>query len=126
MNLLPNGNFRVAPGEIVNVAVTAQNTMFLAIFSDLLVADWDFVSPPQQVGANRVREVRRFTAPQNAPARESFTLIMDFIRTPGVPIPPGTQYIIELQGSIGNPIQVPVPPVAPFPVDQQFIFEVRP
>jgi len=125
MNLQANGNFHVTPGEVVTVAVTAVNTMYLAIFSDLLISDWQIVEPPHPVTPREVREVRRFTAALTAPSREAFALLFDFVRNPGSPVPAGAQYVVQLQGTVGPPVGFPVPPIGPFPIDQQFVFEVR-
>jgi hypothetical protein len=124
MNLQPNGNFHVTAGEVITVTVTAVNTMYLAIFSDLLVADWDRVTPPQVAGPNRASETRRFTASTLA-GREAFTILFDFVRNPGQMVPPTAQYIVDVRGTVGVPVSVPIPPVPPFPLDQQFVFEVR-
>jgi hypothetical protein len=124
MILQPNGNFHLTPGEVITVTVTAVNTMYLAIFSDLLVADWDRVQPPQVSGPNQASETRRFRASTTAPAREAFTILFDFVHNPGQIVPTTAQYIVDVRGTVGVPVRVPIPPVPPFPLDQQFVFEV--
>ena len=47
MQLQPDGDLQIAPGETVTVAVTAVNTHYLAIFGDLLNADWVIAQPLQ-------------------------------------------------------------------------------
>ena len=58
MQVQHDGDLEIVTGELVTVTVTAIKTHYLAIFGDLLHAEWMIVSPVQPVGPEMVREVR--------------------------------------------------------------------
>src|SRR4051812_41895150 len=77
MQLQQDGDLQLKPGEVVTVAVTALNTHYLAIFADLLQADWSITQPLEAVPSG-AREIRSFT--EGAGCTESFAITCDFVR----------------------------------------------
>ena len=123
MVLQPDGDLQLAHGELVTVTVTANLTHYLAIFSDLLVAEWTIVQPVHAVSPTSTQETRSFVA--GAPAQESFALTFDFVRNQQGAANPGAEYLIQLRGDRGPfMVQKRIIPIPPFPVGRPFLFEV--
>lgn len=127
MIVQPDGDFQIKPGEVVTFTITAINTVYLAIPSRLRQATWQIVAPPHSVGPNTTQEMRRFQAGLTTPDVESTTIIFDFIRNAADVVPPGAQYVVDVQGSNGAFVaRKVILPIPPFPVDRHFMFEVLP
>lgn len=124
MRLQPDGDLEIAPGELVTVSVTAINTHYLAIFGDLLQADWAIVQPLHQVAPNATQETRSFAA--GVAPGEAFSISFDFIRNLQNQVNPGATYQITVVGSGPFRIQKSILPIPPFPIVRPFVFEVRP
>ena len=123
MVLQQDGDLQIAPGEVVTVTVTANRTHYLAIFSDLLVADWAVVQPIHQVGQVSTQETRSFVA--GAGPQEAFALSVDFVRNQQGATNPGAEYLIQVRGDRGPfVIQKRIVPIPPFPIGRPFLFEV--
>jgi hypothetical protein len=122
MKLQPDGDIQVAPGERVVVAVTSISTQYLAIFSDLLTADWVIEQPLQALG-NGAREIRSFTAGDGG--TDAFAITFDFVRNvQGQPDPDGS-YEIAIRGDKGAfTIQKRILPSKILPINRPFLFEV--
>ena len=123
MKLQPDGDLQVAPGEVVTVMVTAANTHYLAIFSDLQRAEWTIVEPVHQVSQVAVQETRSFVA--GASGSEVFALTLDFVRDKQGATHPQAQYVIQVRGN-REPFTVTkqIVPIPPFPIGRPFLFEV--
>jgi hypothetical protein len=118
-----DGDLQIAHGEVVTVTVTANRTHYLAIFSDLLAADWTIVQPVHAISQTSVQETRSFAA--GAGALESFTLSLDFVRNQQGATAPGAEYLIQVRGDRGPlVIQKRIVPIPPFPIGRPFTFEV--
>ena len=118
-----DGDLEIAPGELVTVTVTAVRTHYLAIYGDLLHAEWTIVSPVQPVAPEMVREVRNFVA--QAPGTEGFAISCDFVRNTQNQPNPGALYEILLKGDGPLMIRKVILPLPPFPAVRPFVFEVR-
>jgi hypothetical protein len=118
-----DGDLEIAPGELVTVTVTAVRTHYLAIYGDLLHAEWTIVSPVQPVAPEMVREVRSFVA--QAPGTEGFAISCDFVRNTQNEPNPGALYEILLKGDGPLVIRKVILPLPPFPAVRPFVFEVR-
>jgi len=123
----------ISPGELVTVSITAVNTHYLAIFGDLLHADWTIVQPLHQVrstvpGDTRLfmQETRSFIA-MTGPGSDGFSIQSDFVRNAQNQPNAGAAYEIVIAGSVGPfRIQKQIFPIPPFPIVRPFMFEVRP
>ena len=123
MVLQPDGDLQIAHGEVVSVTVTANRTHYLAIFSDLLAADWTIVQPLHAASPTSVQETRSFVA--GAGAQEAFALSLDFVRNQQGATNPGAEYLIQVRGDRGPfAVQKLIVPIPPFPVGRPFVFEV--
>jgi hypothetical protein len=123
MRIQPDGDIEIATEEKILVAVTAVRTHYLAIFSDLLTADWAIVEPLHATGNNGAREVRSFKA--HAAGTEAFTITCDFVRNAAGDTNQGAEYEIALKGEDGPfTIVKRIRPVPPFPIARPFVFEV--
>jgi hypothetical protein len=118
-----DGDLQIAQGELVTVTVRAFGTHYLAIFGDLLHADWTIVDPLHQTATGVVQEVRSFVAA--APGTEAFAISCDFVRNTQSQPNPGASYQILLKGSGPLVIQKQILPLPPFPAVRPFVFEVR-
>jgi hypothetical protein len=123
MQLQPDGDLEIAHGEVVTVTVMANRIHYLALFSDLLEADWTIVQPVHAVNPTSTQETRSFVA--GAGTREAFTLTLDFVRNQAGGTNPGAEYLIQVRGDRGQfAIQKRIIPIPPFPVGRPFLFEV--
>jgi hypothetical protein len=129
MKLQADGDLEVAVGEVVTVRVTAVNTHYLAIFSDLQRADWTIVQPvrsvqPGQPGVQtQFEETRSFVA--NIPGAEAFALTLDFVRNQAGATASNAHYVIQVVGSAGAfAVTKQIRPIPPFPIGRPFLFEV--
>ena len=118
-----DGDLQIAPGELVRVTVRAVGTHYLAIFGDLLHADWTIVEPVHQAAPGVVQEVRSFVA--QGPGMEAFAISCDFVRNTQNQPNPGASYQILLQGHGPLVIQKQILPLPPFPAVRPFVFEVQ-
>jgi hypothetical protein len=123
MLLQPDGDLQIARGEVVTVTVTANNTHYLAIFSDLQQANWTIVHPIHPIGPVSVQETRSFIG--GPPGLEGFALTLDFVRDQQGATQPGAEYVIHVKGN-GGPffVQKRIVPIPPFPIGRPFVFEV--
>jgi hypothetical protein len=123
MRVQPDGDLEIAHGEVVTVTVTANNTHYLAIFSNLLSATWTILQPVHQAGPNSIQETRSFVA--GAGSQEAFALSLDFVRNQAGATNPGAEYFIDVQGNLPPfGIRKRIVPIPPFPVGRPFVFEV--
>ena len=129
MKLQADGDLEVAAGEIVTVRVTAVNTHYLAIFSDLQKTEWTIVQPvrsvpPGQPGVQtQSEETRSFVA--TTPGTEAFALTLDFVRNQMGATPHDARYVIQVVGSAGPfTVTKQIRPIPPFPIGRPFLFEV--
>jgi hypothetical protein len=123
MLLQPDGDLQIGRGEVVTVTVTAHNTHYLAIFSDLQQASWTIVQPVHAIGPVSAQEARSFVA---GPAGlEGFALTLDFVRDQQGATRPAAEYVIHVKGN-GGPffVQKRIVPIPPFPIGRPFVFEV--
>ncbi len=123
MKVQQDGDLEIVTGEVVTVTVTAIKTHYLAIFGDLLHAEWTIVSPVQPAGPDKVREVRSFVA--QAAGTEAFGISCDFVRNTENQPSPGALYEILLKGDGPLVIRKLILPLPPFPAVRPFVFEVR-
>jgi len=109
MRIKPNGDFLVRAGEIIAVTVLASDTVYLAAFSHLSVANWIMVSPPNP-------EVRKFSMP--AVAINSFDVAFAF-----QPAADPAKYHVTIVGDpAGDTYEEDIPPDPPLPTGRDYRF----
>jgi hypothetical protein len=112
--------FHVVSGETVQVIVTAIATPYLAIWSRLSTMTWTIVQPP-----SGQREVRTFNVLASPASRDSFELLLDFVRSSDELVPTGAKYKVQIEGDRGSfAHHETIDPVAPFPIDANYRFRI--
>lgn len=119
MRLLPNGDIKVGPREVITVRVKKTIRPYLASISDLIGSVWTSVTRPDDL-----TEVRTFESPVEPKARVTVTIMFDFAPDPSGGYDSDDKYGLEISGRPDEDVEkmtVVPPPI----VDLNFTFIVE-